>query len=284
MNVELSENYKRVEKAIEFISLHFKEHPSLDEIAAKVNLSPFHFQRLFQDWAGVSPKKFLQFISIEYAKGILKQKEQNLFNVALETGLSGTSRLHDLFINIESMTPGEFQNGGKALTIQYNFYLTPFGEFLIASTIKGICFISFVESKSESIKELHNNFPNALFLNETNGIHERALSIFKNDWTNLKGVKLHLKGTEFQLKVWQALLKIPFADLYTYSQIAHHINSPKASRAVGTAIGSNPIAYLIPCHRVIQSTGLIGGYMWGSNRKKAIIAWEQSNKLHNQEL
>lgn len=269
-------NYLRIAEAIGYIRQNFKTQPTLDEVAERVNLSPFHFQRLFTDWAGVSPKKFLQYISVEYAKSVLKEKQLTLFDAAYETGLSGTSRLHDLFINIEGMTPGEYKNGGENLTINYSFAESPFGNILVASTSKGICHIAFAENEEDALTDLNQNFPNAQFHQLVDLIQQNALYFFTQDWNKLNQIQLHLKGTEFQLKVWEALLKIPMGDLTTYGKIASEIRNEKASRAVGTAIGSNPVAYLIPCHRVIQSSGIFGGYMWGPNRKAAIIGWEAS--------
>lgn len=261
-------NYNRVAKAIAFINVNFKKQPGLEEIAEKVHLSPFHFQRLFTDWAGVSPKKFLQYVSIQHAKQKLKEKSTNA------TGLSGTGRLHDLFIKVEGMTPGEYKNGGKNLFINYSYRKTPFGEVLIASTSKGICHMAFLENQEEAYKVLQNQFPNAHLQQEVDQMQQNALYIFTQDWNKLNQIKLHLKGTEFQLKVWEALLKIPLGQLSTYGSIAEMIDKPKASRAVGTAIGTNPVAFLIPCHRVIQTGGKFGGYMWGTTRKIAIIGWE----------
>lgn len=266
-------DFERIEKAIIYLKQNFKEQPDLDEIAKQVHLSPFHFQRLFKDWAGVSPKKFLQFISIEYAKWLLKQNLP-LSDVSFETGLSGTGRLHDLFINIEGMTPGEFKNGGEALQINYSFAETPFGDIIIASTTKGICQLAFVKDEKYGIENLQYFFPNATLQQKTDMIQQDALRFFTGDWSDLQKVKLHLKGTAFQLKVWQSLLHVPFGNITTYSSIAGDISKPGASRAVGTAIGSNPVAFLIPCHRVIKSTGITGGYHWGSNRKAAILGWE----------
>lgn len=269
-------NYLRIAEAIGYIRQNFKTQPTLDEVAERVNLSPFHFQRLFTDWAGVSPKKFLQYISVEYAKSVLKEKQLTLFDAAYETGLSGTSRLHDLFINIEGMTPGEYKNGGENLTINYSFAESPFGNILVASTTKGICHIAFAENEEDAFADLNHNFPNAQFHQLVDLIQQNALYFFTQDWNKLSQIQLHLKGTDFQLKVWEALLKIPMGDLTTYGKIAIEIQNEKASRAVGTAIGSNPVAYLIPCHRVIQSSGIFGGYMWGPDRKAAIIGWEAS--------
>ncbi len=267
-------NYNRIAAAIDYIKDNFKEQPNLDDVASKINLSPFHFQRLFNEWAGVSPKKFLQYTTVAYAKSLLKEKRATLFETALETGLSGTSRLHDLFINIEGMTPAEYKNGGKNLEIDYRFAESPFGNILVASTLKGVCYMAFIDDPSIAFNTLKQHFPNATFKQQTVILHQNVLSIFSHDWTDLNQIKLHLKGTDFQLKVWEALLKIPMGQLTTYKNIANQIENPNASRAVGTAIGSNPVAFIIPCHRVIQATGNIGGYMWGNTRKTAIIGWE----------
>src|SRR6185503_16895287 len=266
-------NYERIEKAIGYINEHFRDQPDLDEVAKQVYLSPFHFQRLFKEWAGVTPKKFLQYISLGYAKQLLQQK-YSLADVSFEAGLSGTSRLHDLFISIEGMTPGEFKNEGENLQINYSFAETFFGDVLIASTGKGICHISFAKDQEEELILLRNRFPRSLFVQKTDMHQQNALQIFKNDWKDLEKIKLHLKATPFQVKVWEALLKIPFGSVSTYSTIANDINVPTAARAVGTAIANNPVAFLIPCHRVIKSTGLIGEYHWGSNRKSALLGWE----------
>lgn len=269
-------DYQRIAKAIEYIQNHFKTQPDLDEVADFVSLSSAHFQKMFTDWAGTSPKKFLQFISIEHAKNLLKDEKETLFNTALETGFSSTSRLHDLFVNIEGMTPAEYKNGGKNLKINYSFAESKFGKLIVASTLKGVCYMAFEEDEAVAKINLMKRFPNAEFIQQTDDLQKKAWSIFSQDWKNLKTVKLHLKGTEFQLKVWESLLKIPMGKLSTYGNLAEEIGNSKASRAVGTAIGSNPVAFLIPCHRVIQSTGKIGGYMWGRERKQMIIGWESA--------
>lgn len=268
-------DYERIEKAIGYIAANFKEQPDLDAVARQVHISPFHFQRMFKDWAGVSPKKFLQYISIEHAKKLLEQKNK-LADVAFETGLSTTSRLHDLFMSIEGMTPGEYKKAGEQLSINYSFAETPFGNIIVASTHKGICHLAFVSDEKKALAELKNQFPNASFKQVVDAIQQNALFIFTQDWKNLSNIKLHLKGTAFQLKVWEALLKIPAGELSTYSGIASSIGNNNASRAVGTAIGDNPVAFLIPCHRVIKSTGVLGNYHWGSSRKAAIIGWESA--------
>lgn len=276
MNKQQQLNYDRIAEAITYIRDHFRTQPSLDELAAKVHLSPFHFQRLFTEWAGTSPKKFLQYISTEHAKQLLKEQQATLFDTAIEVGLSGTGRLHDLFINIEGMTPAEYKNGGQQLNIHYSFAESPFGNLIIASTPKGICYMAFEDDEARALDDLQEKFPNATYLRKLDLLQQNALFIFQNDWTQLSKIKLHLKGTDFQLKVWESLLKIPMGKLSTYGAIATHVGNPAASRAVGTAIGSNPVAFLIPCHRVIQSSGQIGGYMWGPVRKTAIIGWEHA--------
>ena len=274
MDTQETINYQRIAEAINYIKINFKEQPNLDEVAEKVHLSPFHFQRLFTDWAGISPKKFLQYLSLDYAKNILKDKQATLFDTAFETGLSGTGRLHDLFMNIEGMTPAEYKNGGKALSINYSFAESPFGNIIVASTAKGICYLAFADDRDEAFGNLHAQFPNAGYTQVVDTAQQNALFIFTKDWSQLSNIKLHLKGTNFQLKVWEALLNIPMGGLSTYSAVASAIRQPNASRAVGSAMGDNPVAFLIPCHRVIKSTGEFGQYHWGATRKSAIIGWE----------
>jgi AraC family transcriptional regulator of adaptative response/methylated-DNA-[protein]-cysteine methyltransferase len=270
-------DYKRIAEAIDFLKLNYKRQPTLDEAAAHVNLSPFHFQRMFRDWAGVTPKQFLQYLSIEHAKTILKDKQTSLFDTAYETGLSGTGRLHDLFIKVEGMTPGEYKNGGEQLHINYSFAESPFGPVIVASTPKGICYMAFVDgTDEEAFAELQKQFPNAVFSNFLDTIQQNAIFIFTQDWSKLSEIKLHLKGTPFQIKVWETLLKVPLGGLVTYSGLAGGLQKPNASRAVGSAVGDNPVAFLIPCHRVIKATGETGQYHWGSQRKNAMIGWEAS--------
>lgn len=266
-------NFDRIAEAISFIKENFQNQPGLDEIAERMNMSSFHFQRMFTEWAGVSPKKFLQFISISHAKKMLKERA-TLADASFETGLSGSSRLHDLFISIEGMTPAEYKHGGKNLAINYSFADSPFGNIIVASTPTGICHLAFYEDEKVAWQELKDQFPNATYQQKTDLIQQNALFIFTHDWSRLNEIKLHLRGTVFQLKVWESLIKIPLGELSTYGSIADSIKKPKASRAVGSAIGANPVAFIIPCHRVIQSTGNIGQYHWGSDRKTAMIGWE----------
>lgn len=279
MKTQQEINYARIADAIDYIKENFRQQPNLDTLAKKVNLSPFHFQRLFTDWAGTSPKKFLQYISVEHAKSLLRNSQTSVFDTAHHTGLSGTSRLHDLFVNIEGMTPAEYKNGGKSLTINYSFAQSPFGNLLVASTEKGICHMAFEENEFIGFSNLCRKFPNATFQTKPDTFQQNALYIFQSDWAHLPEIKLHLKGSDFQLKVWESLLKIPLGNLSTYGDVAEEIGTPKAFRAVGTAIGNNPVAYIIPCHRVIQSSGNFGGYMWGNTRKTAIIGWETAKNL-----
>lgn len=274
MEIQTSINYSRIAEAIDYIKQNFRDQPNVDAIAEKIHLSPSHFKRLFSDWAGTSPKKFLQYISVEHAKKILKEEQATLFDTSFEIGLSSTSRLHDLFVNIEGMTPAEYKNGGKHLHINYSFAESPFGSLIVAATPKGVCYMAFEDDETKAFEQLAARFPNAAFQQKLDLFQQNALFIFQNDWSRLSEIKLHLKGTGFQLKVWESLLKIPMGKLSTYGNIAVQIGNPNASRAVGTAIGSNPVAFLIPCHRVIQSTGGFGGYMWGATRKTAIIGWE----------
>ncbi|MCU4582717.1 methylated-DNA--[protein]-cysteine S-methyltransferase [Acinetobacter gyllenbergii] len=267
-------NYERIAQAIQYIQQNFQQQPQLDEVAAHIHLSPAHFQRLFSEWVGTSPKKFLQYISVEHAKKILKQEQGSIFDATFATGLSSTSRLHDLFIQIEGMTPAEYKHGGQSLTIHYQFAETLFGEVLIASTHKGICALSFVDNRADALQQLTAQFPQAVIIEQSDAFQHSALTLFQKEQPQLAEIKLHLKGTGFQLKVWQSLLKIPMGQLSTYGALAKAIEHPNAARAVGTAIGSNPVAFLIPCHRVIQSTGAFGGYEWGTLRKTALIGWE----------
>jgi AraC family transcriptional regulator of adaptative response/methylated-DNA-[protein]-cysteine methyltransferase len=275
METQQTIDYNRIAEAIEFLKSNFKSQPSLEQAAEHVHLSQFHFQRLFQNWAGVTPKQFLQYLSVEHARYILRNTQATLSEAAEETGLSGTGRLHDLFVKMEGMTPGEFKNGGASLRINYSFAETPFGDILIASTQKGICYMAFVtESQTNALQTLQNQFPSAHYTQLVDGIQQNGLFIFNQDWSKLSQIKLHLKGTPFQLRVWETLLRVPVGGLTSYASLAQQAGYAGASRAVGTAVGSNPVAFLIPCHRVIKSTGETGQYHWGTTRKSAIIGWE----------
>jgi len=275
METQQALDYQRIAAAISFYTDHFKSQPKLEEVAEHVHLSPFHFQRMFHQWAGVTPKQFLQYVSIAHAKQVLATTGASLFDTAFETGLSGTGRLHDLFIKIEGMTPGEWKSGGASLNITYSFADTPFGKVIVAATDKGICHMAFAdEGEAKALEGLKNQFPNAEYSQVVSAIQQNALFIFSQDWSKLDQIKLHLKGTDFQVRVWETLLEVPAGALTSYSDLAKKAGYEGASRAVGTAVAGNPVAFLIPCHRVIKSTGHIGQYHWGAVRKQAIIGWE----------
>jgi AraC family transcriptional regulator, regulatory protein of adaptative response / methylated-DNA-[protein]-cysteine methyltransferase len=267
-------DFNRIAEAIDFLKNNCLTQPSLEQVAAHVNLSPTHFQKMFTAWAGVSPKNFLQYITLQHAKLKLRKEQATLFDVADDIGLSSTSRLHDMFVKIEGMTAAEFKNGGQNLIIQYSFTTSIFGKLIIAKTNKGICYIAFYEEEATGLSLLQKSFPNAKYEQDNTVTDNNIVQVFTNNINNMQAIKLHVKGTAFQLKVWEALLTIPTGDVTTYGNIAALIGNAKASRAVGTAIGSNPVAFLIPCHRVIQASGIFGGYMWGPKRKTAILGWE----------
>ena len=262
--------FARIAAAIEFLYDH-REQPDLAAVAAHVHISPQHLQRQFQQWAGISPKKMLQHISIENAKRIL-HAQGSVQNAALESGLSGTGRLHDLFVSMEGMTPGEYKNGGAGLRIDWQLVPSPYGNVLVANTAKGICFLSFADDSAAETARLHALFPNAELRNSAIPMPAQALRALQHP--PKQPIALHIKGTPFQLKVWQALLNIPCGQLADYGTLARRIGHPNACRAVGTAVGSKPVAVLIPCHRVIRQTGMIGGYRWHRGRKIALLGRE----------
>lgn len=270
-----SEDYLRIEQAILYLENHFKDQPNLDEVAANVGLSEFHFQRLFTRWAGVSPKRFLQFVTKESAKDLL-DKSENLLDTTHQVGLSSLGRLHDLFVNTEAMSPGEYKSKGEGVTIRYGIHLTPFGKCLIGLTERGICHLGFVQgSEGEAIDNLVSDWKEAKMIEDYRATAALVGPIFDLRFnTRIKPLTLHLRGTNFQLKVWEALLQIPAGSVSTYEGIASHIGNPNAVRAVGTAVGHNPIAVLIPCHRVIRKAGEFGKYRYGALRKKALLARE----------
>lgn len=270
-----SENYHRIAEAIRYISANFKTQPSLEEVAAHVGLSYFHFQRIFTEWAGISPKKFLQFLTIDELKKEL-QNTTNLIEAAELVGLSAQSRVYDLFVKIEAVTPQEFKTAGAGVEINYGFHETPFGECFIAHTPKGICGLQFTDGNGDEVlKEFSQNWSNALLKEDNSLTKSVAQKLFYEPLQN-HNFNLFLKGTPFQIKVWEALLKIPFGSVTSYSSIASVIGNNSAMRAVGSAVGANPVAFLIPCHRVIRTEGVIGNYHWGSERKSAMLGWERA--------
>jgi len=276
--MDKQQHYKTIAKAIRFIRSNYQAQPNLDELAEHVHLSKYHFQRLFQEWAGVSPKQFLQLTTVAHAKQCLVAGRSTL-DTAYEVGLTGNGRLHDLFVKVEACTPGEFKKRGKGLDINYEIMDTPFGKTLVAETSKGLCKLSFLADNDDPVGLLVSDFPEAKLQRKLGNNAMLAKSYFDNWQVPSQQIMLDLRGTPFQLKVWRALLAIPAATLLSYGDIAQQINQPKAVRAVGTAIGKNPIAYLIPCHRVIRETGQLGGYRWGLDRKLAINGFETASQL-----
>jgi AraC family transcriptional regulator of adaptative response/methylated-DNA-[protein]-cysteine methyltransferase len=271
-----SDDYKRIEKAIQYLEANFKSQPTLEKIAESVHLSKYHFDRMFKRWAGISPIQFQQFMTLDYTKQKLADS-RSLLDTALDAGLSGPGRLHDLFVTFEAMTPGEFKKQGAGLEIFYGFCESPFGTCLLAITERGICHLGFVkgDKRSEALNQLFETWPGAVFTESHKPINLIANDIFRYDRNKKPGpFNLHLKGTNFQVNVWKALLSIPEGWVVSYQDIASHIGHPKAFRAVANAIAINPVAYLIPCHRVIAKSGKIHQYRWGSARKKALIGWE----------
>jgi len=272
---ELCDDYQRIELAISFLEENFKDQPELKEVAEHVGLSEYHFQRLFTRWAGISPKRFLQFLTKENAKELLKRG--SVLEATYSVGLSSPGRLHDLFVSTEAVSPGEYKTRGAGLLIRYGFHPTLFGEVLIGLTERGICHLSFVqESHEASLLHLKTDWKNAALVRDASATEALVAPIFSQEETTTP-IPLYLSGTNFQLKVWEALLTIPQGGLSTYEQIAGQVGHPGALRAVGTAVGHNPIAYLIPCHRVILKMGEFGNYRWGPARKKAILGWEAAH-------
>jgi len=271
----MNDDYQRIEKAILYLEANYQRQPELAEIAQAVGLSEFHFQRLFTRWAGISPKRFLQFLTKEGAKELLKRS--SVLEAAYGVGLSGPGRLHDLMVSTEAVTPGQVRAKGQGLEISYGFHETPFGEALLGLTARGLCFLGFVEQEREAtLNTLRGEWPYAT-LKQDQGRTTRLLPAVFGAESPSQPLPLYLNGTNFQLKVWEALLNIPTGNVTTYEALAAAIGQPAAARAVGTAVGHNPIAYLIPCHRVIRKVGEFGNYRYGSARKKALLGWEAAH-------
>ena len=273
---QTSLDYERIEKAIQFLAENFHSQPSLKEIAAKIHVSEYHFQRLFSRWVGISPKRFLQFLTKEYAKTLL-EKSINLLDVTYESGLTSPGRLHDLFVSCEAVTPGEYKAMGEGLEIVYGYHATPFGECLLAKTDRGICGLSFVQNDDRRpvFASLALRWQNAKLIENPDITRPLIQKIFKpSEGKNSTPLHLVLSGTNFQIKVWEALVKIPMGAVVSYEDVAAHIGMPKASRAVGNAVGNNPVSFVIPCHRVIRKTAEFGNYGGGVARKLMILGWE----------
>ena len=268
-------DYDRIGLAIDFLEENYLEQPTLEEIAAHCGLSQHHFQRLFTRWAGISPKRFMGYLTLGHAKSLLRNKE-SVLDAAYDAGLSGPGRLHDLFISYDSMTPGEYKLLGKGMEVFYGWHDSPFGQALLMATDRGLCGLAFEESRfgKGALQDMAERWPNAAFFENKGKTREYANVLFGPGGTE---IKLHLLGTNFQIRVWEALLHIPPGQSTSYADVAAYLGNPNATRAVGTAVGRNPISYLIPCHRVLRGTGQLGGYHWGLTRKKAMLAWESAH-------
>ncbi|MFQ5945467.1 MAG: bifunctional transcriptional activator/DNA repair enzyme AdaA [Anaerolineae bacterium] len=273
----MSASYDRVEAAIRFIDDNFRDQPDLDRIASEVGLSPYHFQRLFRQWAGISPKRFLEFVTVESAKRFLDES-RSVLDATYEVGLSGPGRLHDHFVNLEAVTPGEFKEKGAGLEIRHGVHPTPFGSALMAGTDRGICAISFLQSgpADAELEDLRRTWPGADLVEDPEATRRLGDQIFNQKPDPARGIDLFVKGTNFQIQLWKALLEIPLGSVRSYGDIARAMGRPSSARAVGASLVRNPIAYVIPCHRVIRESGGFGDYRWGRTRKRAMIAWEAS--------
>jgi AraC family transcriptional regulator of adaptative response/methylated-DNA-[protein]-cysteine methyltransferase len=273
-------DYTRIEQAIQFINSNVRRRPSLEEIAASVGLSPFHFQRLFRRWAGISPKRFIQYLTADAAMRLLRESH-SLLDAADEAGLSGTGRLHDLIVTIHAVTPGEMKSRGEGLTIRYGIHPTPFGAALLAVTERGICWLSFISPRDRdgAITDLQRYWSGAVLEEQPAATRPLAERIFRASHHGER-FNLFVHGTNFQVKVWEALLTIPPGEVASYQAIARLVGTPNATRAVGTAVGQNPVSYLIPCHRVIRKSGAFGNYGGGVARKKALLGWEAARAPH----
>ena len=272
----INEDYARVERAILYLEQNYRNQPTLEEVAAGVHLSKYHFQRMFSRWAGISPKRFMQFLTLNHAKALLADSH-SVLDAALDTGMSGPGRLHDLFVVVDSVTPGEFKRKGEGVTIRYGWHPSPFGPCLLAFTDKGLCGLSFAaaQGREGTLQELRNRWPRASLVEDPRATRATAGRIFSpGNGSAGAPLPLHMHGTNFQVNVWRALLSIPAGAAASYQDVARAIGRPGAARAVGRAVAENPIAFAIPCHRVIRRVGGFGEYRWGAARKKAMLAWE----------
>jgi AraC family transcriptional regulator of adaptative response/methylated-DNA-[protein]-cysteine methyltransferase len=271
-------DYRRIEDTIHWVRENFRNQPSVGEMAEVAHLSPFHFSRLFREWAGISPQKYLRIVTHESARTELT-RGGGLLEAAVDLGLSGPGRLHDLFVDIEALSPGEHRSGGRDVTIRYGEANSPFGTCSIASTPRGICSLEFVaaESSDKFVTSLARKWPLANLQADHETARSIAHSIFST--TQKSQLRVHVQGTNFQVQVWKALLRLAAGETTSYGALARAVDRPGAARAVGSAVGSNPVAWLIPCHRVLRSDGQLGGYHWGTRRKEAMLAWEATHSM-----
>jgi AraC family transcriptional regulator of adaptative response/methylated-DNA-[protein]-cysteine methyltransferase len=273
-------DYETVRRVIEMLTLDYRAQPSLETIAAELGQSPTQLQKVFTRWAGLSPKAFLQAVTLDHAKRLLGQEGLPLLETSYELGLSGPGRLHDLFVTHEAMSPGEWKGRGAGLTIRYGFHPSPFGMALVMATERGLSGLAFSDLGGEqpAFEDMVRRWPNAAYVEDSEATAPYIGRIFdRGQWTADRPLNVVLIGTDFQLKVWQSLLKIPFGKAVTYSAVASDIGQPTASRAVGAAIGANPISFVVPCHRAVAKNGALTGYHWGLTRKRAILGWETGN-------
>ena len=274
-----SRDYELIRRAIAFLSESWTEQPSLDRLAAHLGLSPAHCQKLFKRWCGLSPKEFVQAITVDHARALL-EGSASVFDAALEVGLSGAGRLHDLFVSHEAMTPGDFKRRGEGLDLAYGFHASPFGDALLIATERGVAGLAFVDedkgqSRQDVLAEMMSRWPKGRFVEAPDKTAPHAKQIFSPaTWSKDRPVRLVMIGTDFEVRVWETLLRIPMGRAVSYSDIARHLGQPTASRAVGSAVGRNPISFVVPCHRVLRGDGSLGGYHWGLTRKRALIGWE----------
>ena len=272
-------DYAAIRSAITFLTENWTGHPALDDLANHMQLSPAHAQKLFKRWCGLSPKEFVQAIAVDRARELL-QGSATVLDAAHEVGLSGSGRLHDLFVSHEAMTPGDYKRRGDGLAIGYGFHDTPFGDTLVMATARGVCGVGFVnedagQTRREALEDMTRRWPKATFANEPDRTAPLARQMFDaSRWSSENPVRLVLIGTNFEVRVWEALLQIPMGRAVSYADIARHLGKPTASRAVGSAVGRNPISFVVPCHRVLRGDGALGGYHWGLTRKRALIGWE----------
>ncbi|RYB98071.1 methylated-DNA--[protein]-cysteine S-methyltransferase [Ciceribacter ferrooxidans] len=270
-------DYETVRRVIEMLTLDYRDQPSLETIAARLNQSPTQLQKTFSRWAGLSPKAFLQAVTLDHAKRLLREEEMPILETSLELGLSGPGRLHDLFVTHEAMSPGEWKQKGEGLTIRYGFHSSPFGLALVMATERGLSGLAFAESGNETacFEDMASRWPNAHYVADQAATAPYASRIFDpSRWSGGQPLRVVLIGSDFQLRVWQSLLRIPLGKAVTYSDIARDIGQPSASRAVGAAVGRNPISFVVPCHRALGKGGALTGYHWGLTRKRAMLGWE----------
>jgi AraC family transcriptional regulator of adaptative response/methylated-DNA-[protein]-cysteine methyltransferase len=276
LSFETSQDYRRIERAIRYLDDHLVDQPSLEDVAHEIGLSPFHAQRLFTRWAGISPKRFLGLLTVGHAKAVL-QAGESVLDATYEVGLSGPSRLHDLFVGFEAMTPGEYKQQGASLTLSYGIHPTRFGDALLLTTERGIAGLSFVDGDPDAaLEEAQAAWPLSRLVADPAATGTLVGQLFGEDQQRQALPPLLLKGTNFQVKVWSALLRVPPGRVISYLDLASAIGQPRAVRAVGSAIARNPIGYLVPCHRVIRATGALGDYRWGRTRRRALLAWESA--------